>query len=166
MTHPLISFTNAMEWFIVLSLIGVGLLMLVVEVIFIPGTSIAGIIGFGLILFGLTLSFRYFDSDTGWLVLGVTAITSGLIFYWTFRTKPWKHFALKSAIKSKVNEGELEVLKVGETGLTISALRPMGKAEFHGKMYEVTSLTNYVEHGVQVKIIKLSSNQIIVEPLN
>jgi membrane-bound ClpP family serine protease len=73
---------------------------------------------------------------------------------------------LKSAIKSKVNEGELEVLKVGETGLTISALRPMGKAEFHGKMYEVTSLTNYVEHGVQVKIIKLSSNQIIVEPLN
>ena len=155
-----------MEWFIVLSLISVGLLLIVVEVIFIPGTTVAGFIGFGLLALGVWLSFSYFDSNTGWIVIGCTAFTSAIIFYWVFRSKPWKQFALNSSMHSKVNEGTLDGLKEGDEGIAISVLRPMGKAEISGKTVEVTTLGNYVENGTRIKILKISLNQILIEPLN
>jgi len=155
-----------MEWYIISSLISIGLLLLVVEVIFIPGTSVAGFIGFALMITGIILSFSYFDSSTGWIVLGSTAVVSGIVFYWTFRSKPWKQFSLKSTIDGKVNEGILDGLEVGEEGLAISALRPIGKADVGGKIVEVSSLGTYVDSGTRIRIIKISLNQIVVEPLN
>ncbi len=155
-----------MEWYLILTLIGIGLLLLVIEVIFIPGTSVAGLIGFALILIGVVLSFNYFGSSTGWIVVGCAAVVSGIIFYWTFRTKPWKIFALKSSIQSKVNEGALDALIIGMTGVTTSALRPMGNGKFGEKIFEVTSLSAYINSGTPIKIVRISSNQILVEPLN
>lgn len=155
-----------MDWFIVLSLISIGLLLIVVEVIFIPGTTVVGFIGFGLVILGTWLSFRYFDDSTGWTVMGSTALASALIFYWVFRSKPWRQFALKTSMHSKVNEGILDGLKEGDEGFTISVLRPVGKAEIEGKTVEVTTNGNYIQNGTRVKILKISSNQILVEPLN
>lgn len=154
-----------MEWITVISLIAVGLVLVVVEIIFVPGTTVIGFIGFGLMVVGLVLGFKYFDDTTGWLIAGGTAFSSGLIFYWAFRSKAWERFALKTSINSKVNEGELDSLKIGDEGTTVSALRPMGKAELGGKMVEVTSMGNYVESNTPIKIVRISSNQILVEPI-
>ena len=155
-----------MEWFVVLSLIGLGLLLIVVEVIFIPGTTVAGFIGFGLLLLGIYLSFTYFDGSTGWIVVSSTAASSGIIFYWMFRSKPWKQFALKTSIKSKVNEGIFDGLNIGDEGMAVSTLRPVGNAEIAGKTVEVTTFGSYIQSGTRIKVIKISSNQILVEPIN
>jgi membrane-bound ClpP family serine protease len=155
-----------MEWLIVLSLIGVGLLLLVIEVILIPGTSIAGFIGFGMMIGGIVMSFKYFGDQTAWVIAGSTAVVSGAVFFWTFHTKPWKQFALKSTISSRVNEGIFEGLQVGSEGLSVSMLRPRGNAEFGNKIVEVSSLGNFVEAGTKIKIVKISSSQIFIEPLN
>jgi hypothetical protein len=48
----------------------------------------------------------------------------------------------------------------------MSTLRPVGKAEFGGKTYEVKTLGNYLEEGRKIRIKHIQSNQIIVEPLN
>ena len=154
-----------MDWIIVASLILFGLILLITEVIFIPGTTIVGFIGFGVMVFGMALGFKYFDKTTGWLIAGGTTVTSVLLFYWAFRSKAWERFALKTSSHSKVNEGELDHLKVGEEGITVSALRPMGKAELGGKMFEVTSMGSYVETNTRIKIIRILSNQILVEPI-
>jgi membrane-bound ClpP family serine protease len=155
-----------MEWLVVLSLIGVGLLLLVIEVILIPGTSIAGFIGFGMMIAGVIVSFNYFGDQTAWVIAGSTAVVSGGVFFWTFHTKPWKQFALKSTISSKVNEGVFEGLQIGSVGVAVSMLRPRGNAEFGNKIIEVSTLGNFVDAGAQVKIIKITSNQIFIEPLN
>jgi len=155
-----------MEWVIVLSLIILGLLLLVVEVIFIPGTSVAGIIGFGLMITGVVLTFNYFDKQIGWIVTASTSVISTIVFVWVFRAKPWKLFALQSTISSKVNEGALAGLSVGAEGIALSMLRPRGNAEFGNKTIEVSTLGNFVDAGTRVRIIKISSNQIFVEPLN
>ena len=154
-----------MDWIIVVSLILFGLILLIIEIIFIPGTTVVGFIGFGIMVFGMVLGFKYFDKTTGWLIAGGTAVTSVLLFYWAFRSKAWERFALKASIQSKVNEGELDHLTTGEEGITISALRPMGKAEFAGKMVEVTSMGIYVESKTRIKIIRILSNQVLVEPI-
>jgi membrane-bound ClpP family serine protease len=155
-----------MEWFVVLSLIVIGLILIVVEVIFVPGTTLVGFIGFGLVLLGQLFGFRYFGNNIGWIIVAGTAMSSAIIFFWVFRSKPWQLFALKTSIKSKVNEGIHDGLVAGAEGIARSALRPSGKAELGGKVVEVTTQGSYLESGTRVRIIKISPYQILVETIN
>jgi len=154
------------EWVTVISLILFGLFLIVAEIIFVPGTTLVGIVGFVFLFLGIGLSFSYFGSETGWIIVGVSSVTSGLILYFSFKANVWSRFSLKSSIDSKVNEGELDALIIGVEGQTVSALRPFGKAEIKNKMYEVKTLGEYLDTGSRIRVIKIASNQIIVEPIN
>ncbi len=155
-----------MEWITVISLILIGIAMIVVEIIFVPGTTFVGIVGFCMVLGGIVVSFSFFGRSTGWIVLGGSAVATGVVVYLSLRTDAWDRFSLKSSIDSKVNEGSLDAIKSGEEGITVSALRPSGKADIQGKLYEVTTLGNFVSSGTKVRVVSISSNQIIVEPIN
>jgi membrane-bound ClpP family serine protease len=150
----------------VISLLVFGLVLVMVEVVFVPGTTLVGVIGFCFLMVGVWLSFNYFGGEVGWVVLGSTSVVCGGLLYFSFTTNVWKRFSLKSSITSKVNEGELDHLKVGMEGQTISALRPMGKAELNDKIVEVKTNGDYLESGTRIRIMKIISNQIIVEPTN
>jgi len=76
----------------------------------------------------------------------------------------WGRFALKSTSSSKVNEGEVEELSTGQEGIALSALRPVGKAELANRTYEVKTIGSFVDAGTKIRIIKILSNQIFVEP--
>lgn len=155
-----------MELTIVLSLILFGLLLIVVEIMFVPGTTPVGVAGFVFLAIGVGLSFRYYGNEMGWTVLGGAAVVSGLLFYVAFKTNVWGRFALKSAMRGKVNEGELDQFKAGQEGVALSALRPVGKAELGARTVEVKTLGAYVDSGTRIRIIQVLSNQIIVEPIN
>ena len=154
-----------MEWIIVSSLILFGLLLLVVEVIFVPGTTVVGIVGFVCVVLGIGFAFHYFGREIGWYATGGSVLVFGLVFYFSFRTDVWKRFSLKSSIKSRVNEGETDHVATGEEGIAISALRPIGKAELTSKIFEVKTLGGYIDSGTRIRVVKISSNQIFVEPI-
>lgn len=154
-----------MEWMIVISLVLFGLLLLVVEVIFVPGTTVVGVAGFVFLVLGIGLAFQYFGSEMGWITTFGAGLAFGIVFYFSFKTNAWKRFSLKSSIKSKVNEGETKNLVAGEEGVAISALRPVGKAELTSKVYEVKTQGQYVDSGTRIRIVKIISNQIFVEPI-
>jgi membrane-bound ClpP family serine protease len=154
------------EWTTVSSLILFGLLLLIAEIIFVPGTTVVGLVGFIFMAVGVGLSFRYFGSETGWTIVGGTSVVTGLLLYLAFKANVWSKFALKSSIDSKVNEGEMKELEAGQEGITTSTLRPIGKAEVNGKTYEVRTNGEYIESGTRIKIIRIASHQIFVEPLN
>lgn len=153
------------EWSIVISLILFGLLLLIAEIIFVPGTTLVGLVGFIFMAVGVGLSFRYFGGETGWTIVGATGVASGLLLYLAFKSNVWGKFALRSSINSKVNEGDQIELRPGQEGVALSALRPVGKADLANKTFEVKTNGEYVESGTRIRIVKLISNQIIVEPL-
>lgn len=154
------------EWITVISLILFGLALLIAEVIFVPGTTLVGLVGFAFLIVGVSLSFSYFGREAGWVTVGSTAVVSGVLFYFAFKSNVWSKFSLKSSNGSKVNEGELDGLSAGEEGVAVSALRPVGKAELKNKSFEVRTLGAYVDSGTKIRIIKILSNQIIVEPIS
>ncbi|MDH5597712.1 MAG: hypothetical protein OEY34_01230, partial [Cyclobacteriaceae bacterium] len=139
------------EWITVISLILLGIGLIIVEIIFVPGTTFVGVIGFACSGVGIYLGFKYFGEEVGWYVALGSAIAGIVILVYTFRSKTWERFSLNSSIDSKVNEGGNENLTVGQTGITISSLRPIGKAEFGDKEYEVKSFGEYMESGVEVE---------------
>jgi membrane-bound ClpP family serine protease len=153
-------------WTIVILLVLLGLVLVIIEVIFIPGTTFVGVAGFVAMVAGIIFSFKYFGSETGWLTLGGSTAVSGLIIYLSFRTNVWKRFALKDSIDSKVNEIEAGKFYVGMEGIALSALRPGGKGEFAGNVAEVRTNGEYVETAESIRIVRINPNQIIVEKTN
>ncbi len=164
MQQILISFDVMIEWITIISLILFGLILLVVEIIFIPGTTVVGLIGFVIIVVGVGLSFNYFGSTAGWSTVAGATVTSALVFHYSLKSSVWGRFALKSTSLGKVNEEEVKELSPGQEGVTVSALRPVGKAELANRTYEVKTIGSFVETGTKIRIIKILSNQIIVEP--
>lgn len=160
----LTTFTT-MDWMIVASLIFFGILLVIAEIIFVPGTTLVGIIGVGFMIAGVVSSFSYFGQQGGWITLGGTVIASAVITYYAFKANVWGKFSLKMSSSGKVNEGVLEGITVGQEGIAISSLRPSGKAEINDKTFEVKTLGAFVDSGSKVRIIKVNTNQIIVEPI-
>lgn len=153
-------------WIIIIGLLVIGLALIIVEIIFIPGTTVVGVLGFIFAVAGIVICYKHFGSEVGfYTMISMAVITLATVFY-SFRTGVWTKFSLKSTIDSKVNEGLLASINIGDEGTSVSTLRPVGKAAFGNRQFEVKTLGNYVESGVPVRIKSILANQIIVEPIN
>jgi membrane-bound serine protease (ClpP class) len=53
---------------------------------------------------------------------------------------------------------------VGRTGVTLSTLRPSGRADFDGKLLDVVAEGAFIEKGREVKIVAVHGNRIVVAP--
>lgn len=153
-------------WFILISLLVIGLVLLIIEVVFIPGTTIVGLFGVGLCIAGVMIAYKEFGDVTGFYFLMGALASTGLALYFSFRSGAWKKFSLKSSINSKVNEGITNILSIGDEGFTLSSLRPSGKAEFKERIFEVRTTGSYIEPKTKVRITRVDAQQIIVEPIN
>lgn len=153
------------DWIIVLALVIGGIGLVIVEILFVPGTTIVGILGLVSLIFGVYLSFDYFGTTIGWWVVAGSSIAFVASIYAAFKGNTWERFALKDAISSKVNEGYTSKLQIAERGKALSALRPIGKAEFGTTTYEVRTFGDYIDSGELIEIVKIDKNNIYVQPV-
>ncbi len=151
---------------IIVALILVGLLLIIVEIVFIPGTTVVGLLGLIFAIVGIVFSYNHYGNNIGFYVMLGTALVSAGTLYLSFRKGAWNKFSLKNSMDSKVNEGIANELEVGAIGKATSALRPMGSAEFNGKIFEVKSNGEYFNPGTKLKIVNIRLNDILVEPIN
>ncbi|UXP33608.1 hypothetical protein N6H18_06525 [Reichenbachiella agarivorans] len=151
------------DWIIISFLILAGIGLIIVEIIFVPGTTIVGFGGLFIGLYGVYRSYELFGSEVGhWVLAGSIAACAAAIIY-SFNSNAWKRFALKGSINSRVNENLTAQLTAGLEGVTVSSLKPIGKAKFQDIEYEVCSLGNFIEEKRPIKIIKIEINKIYVE---
>ena len=143
--------------------LGIGLIIL--ELLFIPGTTVVGILGLGFCIGGIVMAFNYFGPGVGMIVLILTGVVSITMVVISLRSGVWKKFSNRSSIQSKFNEGSSDQLKIGDTGVSLSTLKPYGKVEFNDQEFEAKTNGNYLAQGTKVKIIQLEGNHITVEPL-
>jgi len=153
------------EWLAVILLIAIGIGLIVAEVLFIPGTTVVGFLGLVFVVAGITISFVSFDRVTGFIILGGSVVSGLTALIIGFKAGAWEKFSLKSSITSHFNQDNNNDLRIGDNGITVSALRPMGKAEIKDKVYEVTTRGNYLSPGTKIRILQLSGSKILVEPL-
>lgn len=154
-----------LDWILVIFLILLGISLIVAEIIFVPGTTIVGILGVGLAAFGVYQGYTTFGSGAGTAILISTVVVGAVATFFSFKSGVWNRFALKTAIESRVNEEEKLDLQVEQKGVAVSALRPFGKAEFADREYEVQTIGDYVDSGTLLKIISIKGRKIFVEPI-
>ena len=154
-----------MEWFIVSGLILFGLIMIVVEVLFVPGTTIVGVLGFIFEIGGVYLAYDYFGDTVGTIVLGAAFVISCGCIILSFKSGLWKKLSLKEEHTGRVNEGKTDDLIICQEGMTVSSLKPIGKAIFNNKEYEVKTFGKFLYDNVRIAIVKLENNTIIVDDI-
>lgn len=152
-----------MEWITIVSLLVFGILLLVVEIVLVPGTTLVGLAGVVLMAIGIWLGFRDLGLVYGYWMLGISVLLTAGALYFGLKKQTWQRFTLTTVNKAKVNEDIKPELEVGEVGKTLSSLRPAGTGYFHGKHFEVTTNGEFIPTDTGIRIVKIEHHKIVVE---
>ncbi len=153
-----------MFWLVVVTLILIGLAFLLLEILVIPGTGVAGIVGFIVLGIGVWQGYSYYGDTTGHWILGGTILGTVAVLAYSLRAKTWRRVALNSEIDSRVNLIDEVNLKRGDEGKTVSRLAPSGKAMFNNEFCEVHTFGAFIDPGKAIIIEKIEDHKIFVKP--
>ena len=155
-----------MEWLIpIIICVLVGVILLVVEM-FMPGFGIPGISGSILLLAGIVMTWFEYGAKVG---LGMTVAVLGIVI--SISLKSVNGDRMKNSpliLRDAVNDGgksereEMQLL-VGKEGKTVTALRPVGAAEFECGKLNVQGDAEFIEKGVNVRIMRVDGTTIYVK---
>ena len=151
-----------MSWLLIILLIFLGVVFLLLEVLVIPGTTVAGIIGFAMIFVGLWQSYASKGIMEGHITLGSTLVVTAVTLYFSFKAGTWKRMALKTSIDSKIDQLEGIIIKEGDPGSTVSRLAPSGKALINNEIVEVHTFGEFIDQEVEITVISVKDNKIFV----
>jgi membrane-bound ClpP family serine protease len=152
-----------MSLFAIIIIIILGIFLLLVEFLIIPGFTVFGIGGFVFILIGIGSSYYYHGVLAGNLTLAGAVIGSLCSIYLVFKKKTWKKIGLDAQIVSKHEPFDSGVVHEGDTGLTITRLAPVGKVMVHNVICEAKSWEGIIDSHKEIEVIKVGPTQIIVK---
>jgi membrane-bound ClpP family serine protease len=152
-----------MDWLSVAALLLFGLLFVVAEVVFIPGTTLVGLVGLGLLIAGIWLGYRDLGTSAGHIALGLSVVLVGLVLYIGLSPKNLAKMALTDVNHSRVRDVRQPDIEPGTTGQAISALRPSGTALFQNDRREVVTRGEFLPVGTTIRVLRIEQNRIVVE---
>lgn len=155
-----------MNFLIIIFLIVLGIVLLLIEVTILPGITVAGVGSFLVLVYSVYLAFTTYGSLVGFSTLAFVLIISPLLVYYFFKGKAGKSMVLNTVLTGVANEINPEKVKVGDIGVTIGRLAPMGKIKVNDEVVEVRSTGTFVNPGEKVRIIHIEKSMVTVEPLN
>ncbi len=152
-----------MTLLILFSLILFGALFVMVEILFVPGTTIVGLIGIILSGIGIYYAYQTFPPATATAIFVLTGLINLGMLVYGFKSGVWKKFSLMDTNTGGSFDGRLIGLEIGQKGKTKSDCRPFGKAEFGEIIYEVKSDRGFIPTNEDIYIHKLENNKIIIK---
>lgn len=147
---------------LIITLILVGLLLILAEILLVPGVGVAGILGILSLGGSCYYAFYEYGELSGGIVTGVNALLILGFSIYVLRAKTWQKMALETSIDSKAVQDESSVLSVGEKGRAVTRLAPMGTVRFGENIVEAKALEGIIEPGADVEIVLIEDNKIYV----
>jgi membrane-bound serine protease (ClpP class) len=176
------NFADGGVGWIELTLFGIGLLLMVLELFVIPGFGIAGLLGMASIIVSLGLSLQPVDTpldlqalsqDSLIVTAGLMAGLLGLLvvtFFLPGGTKESGSLIDQSTLAS-TNEQQASPdfsgrdLEIGHQGETLQDLRPAGKVTFDGIVVDVVSEGDYIDKEQSVEVVLIEGNRVVVRSI-
>lgn len=163
-----------------LLLVLVGLVLLAVEALLLPGFGVAGVLGIASTVAGFLFFSTGFTLDRpgtlSWETAGVfaaqfagTLLVGGLFLVLFSRLVPSLPFARRhlhlpegGLPAGPVGVPEPDLVPVGAAGVASTDLRPAGRATFAGRPVDVTSEGGFVEAGTPVRVLRVEGPKVFV----
>ena len=102
------------------------------------------------------------------LIIALIVLTVKFVYLYVLSKKQKEKAILKDgAVVNLTKEGNPDFnFLVGKEGDVIADLKPSGKAEIDGKIYDVTCVKEYIYATNKIKVVKIEDTRIIVEKIN
>ncbi|MDI9550750.1 MAG: serine protease [Bacteroidales bacterium] len=150
---------------LIITLIIVGILLLLIEMLVIPGIGFAGFLGLASLAGSCWYAFHQFGSTAGGMVtLIVVCMVAGMLYY-ALRGKTWKRLSLQETIDAKSTPDESRIA-VGDRGRTLTRLSPSGMAKIGELSCEVKSQDSMIDPDTEIEVILIEDNKIFVIPVS
>ena len=152
-------------WWITVGLILVGIILMLVEMLLVPGVGVAGFFSLAAFFASCWYTFARIGDVEGWWVTVFVLLLLVAMTVVILRKRTWKRFELDTEVTSRVNE-ESSLVKPGDRGVAQTRLAPMGTGRFGGVSCEVKSSDNsMVSAGTPREVVAVEHNQVIVKPI-
>lgn len=149
---------------LIISLILIGMVLILTEIMLIPGVGVAGILGFLSVGGACYYAFYEFGTLIGAIVSASNAVILILLLVYVLRAKTWKKFELTTNIDSKaVASGD--VPEIGDKGRSTTRLAPIGMVRIGKHNVEAKALEGMIDSGVEVEVVLIEDNKIYVSPV-
>lgn len=152
-----------------LALILVGVVLLAVEALVLPGFGVAGVLGIGVLAYAI---FRVFQES--WLtVLGTSTVLAGLMLAGLLWFLPYSRIAGRLRLATRIGRspdatvvtpgraGERADL-VGAVGVALTDLRPSGLARLGDERVDVVTLGDFIAVGSPIRVVRVEGNRVTV----
>ncbi len=149
---------------IIILLILLGLFLLILEFFALPGVTFAGVGGVIFIGVGIFMAYKNFGSIGGNITLISTIVLALFVVIWSLRSGTWKKLMLDSAVSANVEVKEDSAVSVGDEGIAITRLNPVGKAMVNGITIEARCPGNFIDPNTKLEVTKVFKTYIIVKP--
>lgn len=137
-----------------------GVLLLAAE-LFLPTHGLLGVMGVVSIALAIGKTF-WINQWAGVGLLLACAIASPFAWSAAIRIWPKTPFGRKVVLPPVVNVPEAPPVHLGQTGRTISELRPMGVCDFEGTRVEAIAEIGMIDAGQQVTVIAMQDRRPMV----
>jgi membrane-bound serine protease (ClpP class) len=158
-------------------LIGIGLILLVVEIFLLPGFGLLGALGIAALLGGLGLSLV--GAGATWAVVLyavgqviVAVLLAGVLALALLRVVPRLPFGRKLILDTALptaggyaSQPDSDSRWRGARGTAASTLRPAGVAHFDHERVDVVTEGEYIEAGAPIEVVRVEGNRIVVRRL-
>ena len=154
-----------MDILITVLLVLFATVMMVLEVVFIPGFGFTGVLGMLSMIGSVFYAFVQLGSVAGWITLLVVVMVCISLFLWALYGNSLDKMALKKNIVSKVNEQDVAMFAVGDRGVTRTRLALIGEALIKDKVVEVKSESGFINENEEIEIVRISGDSLFVAKL-
>ena len=153
-----------------------GVILVIVEIFFVPGFGVPGVLGLICVITALVLSLIGMpinvSFETGLLAEAMTRVLLSLMGAFVLalvamrllsRTEFGKALVLETAEAGWTSAPAANDF-LGRVGEAVTDLRPGGKVSIDGERYDATSEREFVARGTRVKVIGKDGHELIVRP--
>lgn len=151
-----------MDILIIGTLLVVGIFLIILEIFFLPGITIAGIASILFLAGAIYYAFAELGSTEGFVVLAVSVMAVITAIIWFMRSKTLTKMSLHTEIDSVAPTLIDSHIKVGDTGVTLSRLNPMGQIIIGNEKIEAKSLDGFIDENQPVVVEKVENTNVIV----
>ncbi|WP_430817528.1 NfeD family protein [Carboxylicivirga sp. RSCT41] len=155
-----------MSALVIILIILLGLFLFILEFFVFPGVTIAGIGGFIFTAGGILLTYQGYGTTYGNIALFSTLLAGLMMLVMSFRSKTWNRLMLKTEVEGKVETVEESNLNVGDEGVAVTRLNPVGKVMVNGELIEGKCPGHFVDENTEVVVKEVFKTYIIVKPKN
>ncbi len=139
-----------------------GYLLLLVEIFFVPGFTVPGIVGLISIGAGCYIVWTKHGAAVGGLtVIGSVVVTVFSIIA-LFKSPLGRRLKLEKSLGDDVTASRDYSFLLGKRGVADSTLRPAGIMLLDGERYNVVTEGEFIKKGSQIEVVEVEGNRIVV----